>query len=39
MSIDYEYLNESSIDNNLKCSICNNPFEIPYVTQCDHTFC
>ncbi|CAF1120846.1 unnamed protein product [Adineta steineri] len=39
MSIDYEYLNESSIDDNLKCAICNDPFEKPYVTSCDHTFC
>jgi hypothetical protein len=39
MSAEYEYLNESSIDDNLKCSICSDPFEKPYMSPCDHTFC
>ncbi|CAF0840624.1 unnamed protein product [Adineta ricciae] len=35
----YEYVNETAIDENLKCSICNDPFQRPVHTQCDHTFC
>jgi hypothetical protein len=36
---DYEYTNESSIDPNLKCSICYNLFNDPYSTQCEHIYC
>jgi hypothetical protein len=39
MSMEYEYVDESSINNNLKCSICKDPFEEPVKTRCDHTFC
>jgi hypothetical protein len=35
----YEYENEESIDNNLKCAICNEPFLDPVETQCHHLFC
>ena len=35
----YEYCNENSIDSNLICSICLNPFRQPVVTACRHTFC
>jgi len=35
----YEYIDELSINDNLKCSICNDPFEEPVTTRCDHTFC
>ena len=35
----YDYVNESSIDDELKCSICKEPFQDPVNTPCDHTFC
>ena len=35
----YEYCNEKSIDSNLTCSICLNPFLRPVVTHCQHVFC
>lgn len=35
----YEYMDETSIDDEFKCSICNEPFEKPTCTPCDHTFC
>lgn len=35
----YEYENESSIDWNLICSICSNPYSEPIITSCKHTFC
>jgi hypothetical protein len=38
-SIGYEYVNEDSIDNNLKCGICNDPFVDPVVTPCHHSYC
>jgi hypothetical protein len=39
-NIQYEYVDESSIDENYKCSICNEPFKYPVTTTlCDHTFC
>ena len=37
--MEYEYIDELSINDNLKCSICNDPFEKPVTTRCDHTFC
>jgi len=37
--MEFEYIDELSIDENLKCSICNDPFEEPVTTCCDHTFC
>ena len=38
-SIHYEYVDESSIDENYKCTICNEPFKSPVTTPCDHTYC
>jgi hypothetical protein len=38
-TVDYEYENEESIDNNLKCAICNDPFLVPVATSCHHSFC
>ncbi|CAF0872445.1 unnamed protein product [Rotaria sordida] len=35
----YEYMNEISIDNYLKCPICTDPFLDPVSTPCKHTFC
>jgi hypothetical protein len=35
----YEYENEESIDMNLKCVICNEPFIDPVETECHHLFC
>ena len=32
-------MNESSIDENYKCSICNEPFKHPVTTSCDHSYC
>jgi hypothetical protein len=33
-----EYIDESSIDPNLICSICHKPFKDPVCTPCDHTY-
>ncbi|CAF0826731.1 unnamed protein product [Adineta steineri] len=38
-NIGYKYENEESIDSNLKCAICNEPFIDPIVTQGQHSFC
>jgi len=35
----YEYMDESSINSELLCSICNKPFIEAVSTPCDHTFC
>lgn len=35
----YEYENEESIDKNLQCVICNEPFIDPVTTPCHHSFC
>lgn len=38
----YEYINEESISERLKCTICCNPFIDPVKTKCkpkEHTFC
>lgn len=35
----YDYMDESSIDVDLKCSICKEPLQQPLSTICDHTFC
>lgn len=35
----FVYMDESSIDDEFKCSICNEPFEQATSTPCDHTFC
>lgn len=35
----YVYMDEDSIDEEFKCLICDNPFEKPVCTPCDHTFC
>ncbi|CAF2457474.1 unnamed protein product [Rotaria sp. Silwood2] len=39
INIDYEYVDESSIDENYKCSICSKPFKHPVTTPCDHSYC
>lgn len=36
---EYEYVDESSIDENYKCTVCNDPFNSPTTTPCDHTYC
>ncbi len=38
-AVNYEYVDEPSIDPELICSICNEPFNDPVCTSCDHTFC
>ena len=39
-SHDYEYMNESSISEDLMCPICTSPLEEPVCAdQCGHTFC
>ncbi|CAF3341582.1 unnamed protein product [Rotaria sp. Silwood1] len=38
-NIQYEYVDESSIDENYKCLICNEPFQQPITTSCDHSYC
>ena len=35
----FVFMDESSIDDEFKCSICNEPFENATSTPCDHTFC
>lgn len=35
----FEYVNESSIDPELICTICQSPYQDPRCTPCDHTFC
>jgi len=35
----YEYLNEDTIDDELKCIICTQPFLKPVSLHCKHTFC
>jgi hypothetical protein len=35
----YEYMNESQIDEALKCIICTQPFVKPVSLHCQHTFC
>ena len=36
---DYEYMNENSIDCELKCPLCMQPFQKPVGAACGHTFC
>ncbi|CAF1158375.1 unnamed protein product [Rotaria sordida] len=36
---DYDYINETAIDSELKCSLCMQPFQVPVSTTCGHTFC
>ncbi|CAF3463449.1 unnamed protein product [Rotaria sp. Silwood1] len=36
---DYEYMNENSIDAELKCPLCYQPFQLPVSAPCGHTFC
>jgi hypothetical protein len=38
-NMNYEYINETSIEPELICSICDAPFDDPLCTPCDHTFC
>ncbi|CAF4627903.1 unnamed protein product, partial [Rotaria sp. Silwood1] len=35
----YEYMDDTSIDSDLLCSICREPCKEPYYTPCDHLFC
>ncbi|CAF3419766.1 unnamed protein product [Rotaria socialis] len=35
----YEYIDRESIDSDLICSLCDNPFIDPIVTQCGDTYC
>ncbi|CAM4948881.1 unnamed protein product [Rotaria socialis] len=35
----YEYIDRESIDSDLICLLCHNPFIDPIVTQCDYTYC
>ncbi|CAF2475848.1 unnamed protein product [Rotaria sp. Silwood2] len=37
--LEYEYENESSIDSELICAACLNPFNKPTITSCGHIFC
>jgi hypothetical protein len=37
--IDYEYMNDNSIDNELKCTICKQPYQSPVSLECNHIFC
>jgi len=38
-NINYEYIDELSIDENYKCTICRKPFQHPVTTPCDHSYC
>jgi hypothetical protein len=35
----YEYIDEIKIDDELKCTICTQPFQKPVSLLCQHTFC
>ena len=35
----YDYMDESQIDDELKCPICTRPFQLPVSLPCQHTFC
>ncbi|CAF5133289.1 unnamed protein product, partial [Rotaria magnacalcarata] len=35
----YEYIDRASIDENLICEVCHNPFLDSVVTQCGSTYC
>lgn len=35
----YRYVDESSINQELKCTVCSSPFSDPVCLQCDHIFC
>ncbi|CAF0977089.1 unnamed protein product [Rotaria sp. Silwood1] len=35
----YEYMDKMSINKDLKCDYCNNPFVEPVSTPCNHIFC
>ncbi|CAF1268391.1 unnamed protein product [Adineta steineri] len=35
----YEYMDETKIDDELKCAICTQPFQKPVSLICKHTFC
>ena len=36
---EYEYMDENSIDAELKCALCMSPFQSPSSGTCGHTFC
>ncbi|CAF1111027.1 unnamed protein product [Rotaria magnacalcarata] len=35
----YEYIDRESIDSDIICLLCHNPFIDPIVTQCGYTYC
>ena len=35
----YDYMDETQIDDELKCPICTQPFQQPVSLPCQHTFC
>ena len=35
----YEYMNENEIDDDVKCTICIQPWQSPVSLDCQHTFC
>ncbi|UJR16789.1 hypothetical protein I4U23_003688 [Adineta vaga] len=38
--VDYEYINENEIDEELRCTICKQPLQSPVsLVVCNHTFC
>ena len=38
--VDYKYVNETQIDEELKCAICKQPLQLPVsLLICHHTFC
>ena len=39
MAAAYEYMNETEVDSELKCTICVEPFLKPVSLSCQHTFC
>ena len=39
MAAGYEYMNETEVDSELKCTICIEPFQTPVSLSCQHTFC
>jgi hypothetical protein len=38
-SCNYEYMDEAKINGELKCAICQEPFQNPVHLSCEHAFC